>query len=328
MDGTEFSAINNPFQQENGLPQQENKKNYQDKLEKTIFRFTCFQIAIVALQLVAVCVDATSRGYVFFGFLAFLLLAPPFIISVITEVIAIVIVKANYKVSEKETQKLSPTSTHYDSNASNQKKRLKPSKKALIVLFLMFGAVILICLGNLFLSRYFAISDAFSEEEQLWNDSLYSVKVIKTDPGSGVMTIQLDNDTIVDYVCKVNPGGIDSGYGPFCSYQFPDGSSSIGKYVLHKNYSDFQKLIIKYQGAFAVDDKYMTVVDQQKLESFFSELMQNADFNKAYKVFRNSEDTKLLHELDYIQIMDIEYEGKKWRSMGLFDWANRMGLEP
>ena len=49
------------------------------------------------------------------------------------------------------------------------------------------------------------------------------------------MTIQLDNDITFDYVCKVYPLGIDSGYGPFCSYKFPDGSRNIDEYILKKN---------------------------------------------------------------------------------------------
>ena len=247
--------------------------------------------------------------------------------------IAIVIIKINRKVGEKESQKFSPTNTYYDNNDNNQKKRLKSSQKALIVLFSMFGAAILICLSNVFLSKYFAISDAFSKEEQKWNDSLYSVKVTEKDPTIGTMTIRLDDDIIVDYTCKVNPGGLDSGYGPFCSYQFPDGSRSIGEYVFNKNYGDFQELVAKYQDAFAVDDtlngkENIKVVDQEKLEPFFFELMQNADFNKAYKAFKNSNDTKLSHDLNYIKVVDVEYEGQKWRNMGLFDWANRLGLEP
>ena len=294
-------------------PRQKYKKTGSSQLEKTIFRFTCFQIGLVALQLIPVCFELTS-GMAVLSFFASFILVPIFILSVFIEIIAVGVIKTTYKISDAKT---------------HQPKRLKSSTKALIVLLSMIGLTILLIVGNITLNRYYTIVDAFSREEKALTDSLYHIEIIKKDPNGGIMTARLDNDVDFDYTCEVAPFGIGSGYGPFCRYRFPDDSRSIGEYIFNKNYAYLQELLAKYQDTLIVDNAefIFKVIDQEKMGPFFSELMQNADFNKAFTTFNHSNSASLSNNLDYMYIRNVTYEGKKYSGIGLFDWASYMGLK-
>lgn len=229
MDSSESSITDN-------LLQQKDKTIEKSSLEKTIFRFTCFQIIIVDLQLAFAIPELTSGTFFLFSLVSFILV-PIFIISIFVEIITIVVIKTTHKASDTKTQDLPFANIQYsvsnkDIDVSSQKhqtKRLKSSTKALIVLFSMIGITVLLVISNVFVHRYYAISDAFSREEKTLNDSPYHAEIIKKDPINGVMTVQLDNNIVFDYICEVNLVSINTGYGPFCSRHFSDGSYNIGE---------------------------------------------------------------------------------------------------
>lgn len=315
------------------------KNNNQPK--EVFLRFTLFQVIVVALQLASIFITTLFFNWFTLGYFFAFLLAPIFIGSILIEIVFLTIIAISHRISKTKAQKPSNVSNHRknknknnNTNTSNQTKRLDPSVKALITLILMLSFVMLLYYGYIVSPKKYAISDAFSKEEKALNVSLYHTKIVEKDVSSGIMTIQLDNDITFNYECKVYPFGIDTGYGPYCNYHFSDGSHSIGEYIFNRNNDDFRSLLTKYQDTLTVDnaDYIFKVINQDKMESFFTELMQNADYNKAFKSFKalkdSSDQVGLSSNLDYLFIRQVKYQNFTNASVGLFSWAVDRGLEP
>ena len=321
MNNLKSAVIDNPLQQED-------EKGNSSRIEKVIRGYTRFQIVLAILLLIPTVLEVGS-GMFILSFIAAIILVPLFVISVVIEVIIALNIKAVNKNKAKKAQDYLSANTIHNTEISHQEqqiKRTKTSKKEFAILFSLLTIIAVLSIGNCLLPKYSVISEAFSQEATALKNSQYRVTIIKDDPLNGIMTVQLDDDVTFDYVCKVYPFGLDSGYGPFCNYRFPDGSHSMGEYIFQKNYGYIQELLIKYQDTLVVDNaKYIfKIKNQEKMESFFSELMQNADFNKSFKAFNNSNNANFSNSLDYIYIRNVEYKGKMYGGIGLFDWANYM----
>lgn len=209
---------------------------------------------------------------------------------------------------------------------------VKKWKKGLFVTLLaILGITVLVIVGNVFFSRFSAISDAFSKEENILANTPYHVEIIEKDINNGLMTVQLDDEIIFNYICEVSPFGLDSGYGPFCSYVLPDGSYSIGEYIFHKNYERIVELSSKYRDTLEIGRSgQIKVKDLTKMKDFFFELTQIDDYDKAYKAFLGAEDSyQFRAQFDNIRLTgNIISEGESYSGMDLFDWAIREKILP
>ncbi len=323
MDNVEFVAMDNPLQREG-------RKENDNRFEKIISGFTCFQIILAIILLVFVIHDAImNRGMFILSVFAAIILVPLFVISIVIEVITILIIKVADKNNVNKVQDYLSASTMYNSKISSPKRQIKQTKnlkKKLIILFSLLTIIVVLSIGNYFLPKYFAISETFSQVVTALNNSPYRATIIKNDPLNGIMTIRLDDDVTFDYTCEVHPSSINIGYGPFCDYRFPDGSHSIGEYIFRKNHTYIQELLAKYQNILIVDnaENVFKINDQEKMESFFSELMQNTDFNKSFKAYNNSNNASFSNSLDYIHIKGVKYKSGICYNAGLFCWANQM----
>lgn len=195
----------------------------------------------------------------------------------------------------------------FNEDTETVKQNHKKSKILLPLLLTMYfiGPAVLF-LGFSFGSYFFTTLNYLSREEEAIGRSAYNVKTIKKDIIRGKMTIQLD-DMVFDYVCRISysNGGVPS-YRVGCSY-----NDEIGERIFYKNRGYIDKLLIKYEDVLAPYHSYsdgeneFMVYDEYGLKSFFSDLMKNADYNKAYNSFLNSRDndgrlTNFSYSLDYI----------------------------
>lgn len=327
MDNLKYNTVNNS-------PKQKIQKTDDNQLERAFRGYTHFQIIVATLMIVPVLLDLMSHGIFFFSTIAAVFLVPLFVISVAIEIITVLVIIIADKINSNKTQKYSSAvSLNVEPSIiqGQQTKRMKASTKQFIVLLSLLAIIAVLSASNYFLPKYSAISKTFSREEKQYTDGSFRAEIIKNDPLGGIMTIRLDDDITFDYVCEVNPAGIDSGYGPFCRHEFPDDSRSIGEFIFRKNYSNLQELLTKYQDTLIADnsDHIFFINDQEKLKLFFSELMQNNDFSKAYKAFLNSYNQEFLASIDYIRIENVQSDSMNNRSgkTGLFEWADKMNLE-
>ena len=210
--------------------------------------------------------------------------------------------------------------------------KVKKKRGIAIAIITIVSIIILFTLTIIpFIKRYQAISEAFSREKSSLGSIPYDTLIKQEDINSGVMTIQLDQDIVFDYICEVHPFGLDSGYGPSCSYRLSDGSHSIGEYIFNKNYKTIVNLSAKYQDALKLDSSgNIKVEDSIKIREFFLDLIQIDDYNKAYEAFLSIENNyQFRTQFDSIRLKgNIISEGESYGGMDLFDWAIREQLLP
>ena len=90
-------------------------------------------------------------------------------------------------------------------------------------------------------------------------------------------------------------------------------------------------MLADYKDTLAVADDEESVFEvknQERLESFFSDLMQNADYNNAYNAYKDVrvDDWVFRDSLDYKLVRDVEIDDTEYSGIGLFNWAMKQNL--
>lgn len=312
-------------------PEQEwqEKPTLRNKLRNKIFKkkdstvqsvidgFSIFQIIIVTLALITIIIDELCfRGYAILLFIILIIGGPLLIASFIIEAISILSVKHKNKKSQTASQATAP------------QKPQKLSFRLPIILVTMIAATIVAAITLPPLVKYHMMSDAFSREKSHLAESSYPITVQKEDATSGIMTIQLDQDTTFDFVCTIN---YFMGYNVQCRYEFADTGEKIGEHIFYKNIDQLNSLLDKYQDVLSRGNaKYIfKVKDETKMAAFFAELMQIDDYKKAYRAFQNLKSSRYFsHSVDYLYIENVTYQGKKYGGIELFRWADYKNFTP
>ncbi len=222
-------------------------------------------------------------------------------------------------------------------------KSKKTQTAPLIILAVVFIIIVIFEAANFFVGKN-VVSATFTDLENLLELTPYSVKILDEEHKyDGIvrdssLIVQLDQKYTFKYECRYSIIPDDSGNKPSCSYYSVDDSFTsygcLGESILRNNYSEYNRLITKYQEALSAEDEFghsIVANDQDVIEDFFYDLMEINDFKKAYNAYLSIKSQKNRNSfsscLDYLRLNNVAVDNKDYRGIDLFDWANRKGIK-